>query len=185
MSKRFGFCEAGCKREVVAKEDYDAKVAELEQEITTLQNELVAMEDRVSEWKPIGTEATATLGNTYRIKTSVGAENWGASMIIRYNVNGEQLTKELALPELKHKYYFDVEFVDFYTDYNDGMGILVYKIDGVEKTLEWDHNGAVIELVCVDIYATYNIYQYFFGDNGEYLEEVVDLEVEELLKGDY
>ena len=86
--------------------------------------------------------------------------------------------------EFKNKQYFDIEFVDWGTDYQDGMGIVTYKIDGVEKTLEWHHEGIVISLENIEIAAD-RIYKYVFADNAEYIEEAIDLATEELLKGDY
>ena len=183
MSKIFGFCEAGCRREVVSREEYDQAVAGLAYELDQLRKAYTALEERVSEWKPLGNQANADLGYTYRIMRANDI-GWGATITVNYIVGGVAQTQNVELPEFKHKQYFDIEFVDWGTDYQDGMGIVTYKIDGVEKTLEWDHGGAVISLENIVITGS-SIYKYVFADNGGFVEEAIDLATEEILKGDY
>lgn len=162
MNKRYGFCDAGCKREVVGREEYDQAIGGLAYELDQVRKALADMENKLNYWKPVGTDVYADMGNTYRIVEAEGDIGWGATIEVYYTVNNNNYSQTIELPEYKYKDYFDIEFVDFYTDHQDGMGILVYKIDGVEKRFEWDHDGAKIDLLNVYIEASSEIYKYSF-----------------------
>lgn len=164
MSKRFGFCEAGCKREVVAKEDYDAKIADLENEITKLRNEdLKALENKAVDWKAVSEEygqISADAGETYRI-LKANNSSWNCSITIRYSILDTLGEIEIPLPAITAKKYFDFELVSEGVTDNGHIARVDYLINGVEntKTVETEHE---VVLHGVAIIAEKPIYKYDF-----------------------
>lgn len=167
MSKRFGFCEAGCKREVVAKEVYDAKVADLELEINVLRTkhneDLKALENKAVDWKAVSEgyeQIGPNEGEIYRIiKGDNGS--WNCSIMIRYSIQGNYAELEIPLPEVTAKKYFDFEIVSESIVQNGHVARVEYLINGVKntKTVETEYE---VELYGVTIIAEKPIYKYDF-----------------------
>lgn len=164
MSKRYGFCEAGCKREVVAKEEYDAKIAELENEITKLRNEdLKALENKAVDWKVVSEEygqIWADAGETYRI-LKANSTSWNCSITMFYSILDQRSEIEIPLPTITAKKYFDFEIVSAGVTADGHVAKIEYKIDGVAnvKTVETEHE---VVLEGVFIIAEKPIYKYDF-----------------------
>lgn len=154
MSKISGFCEAGCKHEVVAKEIYDAKVAELEQaldELTTKHNdEIAALENKLKLWKKQDSEGTYYVneGGVYRITKPTGVIPFGVYITVYSTEGGSPMVEHsLTVPTSSNKNYFEFELVSVSLQDSSRIAVITYKIDGVtQEQTNWDAGGETIVL---------------------------------------
>lgn len=168
MSKRFGFCEAGCKREVVAKEVYDKKVEEIIRIIQSQRDmhieELQELENKLTMWTKLDTSNglyyNDIKGKILRIVKEPSLEWSDMYVTFMYSTDTEPyLEKQFDIEAPLYRDFVDLEIINFETDWRTG-GRLTYRIDGKDGELVIDVNNKNFWLETM--FFTGDVYQYQF-----------------------